>query len=249
MRIDGKTALVTGASSGIGRQIAWQLAEAGAHVIIVARDAARSAETVALRPDRIVWFDADLARSEGQDAVVAEVRRRWPDLAILVNNAGTQVNLPPTGLGDDGRLAAMRAELELNLMAPMALSLGLMPILERQVNAVCVNISSGLAVAPKRTAPGYCASKAGLRAFTRSFRYRCEDAAPSVRVIDAVMPLVDTAMTAGRGRGKISAEAAAAGVVDAIRGGRDEVWIGKARLLRPLVRLAPARAYRLMRDG
>ncbi|MEW5686715.1 MAG: SDR family NAD(P)-dependent oxidoreductase [Pseudomonadota bacterium] len=249
MRIDGKTALVTGGSAGIGRQIAWQLAAAGARVIIVARSAAGAAETCAADPDWISWLEADLAKPSGQVRVVAEVARRRSDLAILVNNAGVQVNLPPSGIGDGGVLDAMRAELELNLMAPMALSLGLMPILDRQLDAVCVNISSGLALAPKRTAPGYCASKAGLRAFTRGFRYRCEDAAPAVRVVDAIMPLVDTAMTEGRGAGKISAAAAARGVVAAIRDPRDEVWIGKAGLLRHLARIAPGRAFRLMRNG
>jgi uncharacterized oxidoreductase len=63
------------------------------------------------------------------------------------------------------------------------------------------------------------------------------------------MPLVDTDMTRGRGSGKISAKTAALAVIGGISARRDEIWVGKSRLLRTLNRLAPGVAARLLRNG
>jgi uncharacterized oxidoreductase len=129
------------------------------------------------------------------------------------------------------------------------LSAGLLPLLARQPSAAILNITSGLALAPKKSSPVYCATKAGLRSFTRALRYQCEDALPHVHVVEALPPLVDTAMTHGRGRGKISPEACAAEIVAGLKAGRREIHVGKAKLLRAVIRLSPALGYRIMRDG
>jgi uncharacterized oxidoreductase len=249
MRMEGKRALVTGGGAGIGAEIARRLAARGARVVIVSRDRVRAEAVMARAPDGMSFLSADLSRPDEQQRVIAEVADRWPDLSVLVNNAGVQINMPAAGIGDHGKMAAFRSEIEVNLTAPVALCFGLMPVLSRQPEAVIVNVSSGLAIAPKRTAPVYCASKAGLRAFSRALRYRCEDAAPTIRVIDVVMALVATGMTEGRGAGKISAGRAAQAVLDGIEDGRDEVWVGRTRLLRAIGRIAPLLAYRLLRNG
>lgn len=249
MRIEGKLALVTGGSAGIGKEIALQLAAMGAKVIIVARDLKRAEAVIARHPRSIMLLPADLSRSDEQERVVATVAERWPDLAILVNNAGIQINMPATCIGDGGRGTEFRSEIEVNLTAPMVLSFGLMPLLARQKEAAIVNISSGLAIAPKRTAPVYCASKAGLRIFSRALRYRCEDATPSIRVVDVIMAFVDTGMTRGRGAHKLSANIAARAVIEGIERERREVWVGKTRLLRIISRLSPALACRILRNA
>ncbi len=249
MQIQGKLALVTGGTAGIGQEIAWQLAEAGARVLIGGRRRDAAETTVMRHPDRIHWIEADLSTVDGQERLIAEIETRWPGLAILVNNAGMQINLPERGLGDAGLSAAMRAEIALNLTAPAILALRLMPVLARQERAAIVSISSGLALAPKKTAPVYCATKAGLSTFSRALRYRCADAAPSIHVMDVLMPLVETAMTSGRGRGKITPAAAARAVVDGLRRDRPDVPVGKVRLLAMIARLSPALARRILRDG
>ncbi len=249
MQIQGKTALVTGGSAGIGQHIARQLAAKGAKVVIVARDRDRADAFAARSSGAITVLQANLSSCTEQDRVVAEITRRWPDLAILVNNAGVQTNMSEVGIGDGGRMVEFRAEIDLNLTAPIALSFGLMPLLARQPEAAIVNISSGLAIAPKRTAPVYCASKAGLSAFSRALRYRCEDAVPGIRVVDVVMALVETGMTRGRDGAKMDPADAAQAVVEGLERGRNEVWVGKARLLGAIHRLSPRLAYRLLRNG
>lgn len=249
MRIEGQRVLVTGGTAGIGRDIALQLAARGARVIITGRNRVAAETVIAAAGGAMAFIEADLADPQGQERLVAEVMARHPDLSILVNNAGVQVNMPATGLGDAGLMAAFRAEIELNLDAPIALAFGLMPLLARQPRAAIVNMSSGLALAPKRTAPVYCATKAGLSAFSRALRYRCEDAAPHVTVHDVIMAFVDTGMTAGRGRNKMHPAEAARAVIAGLERGKPEIVVGKARLLAAISRLSPALARRILRNG
>lgn len=129
------------------------------------------------------------------------------------------------------------------------LSTGLLPHLRQLPCAAIVNITSGLALAPKRSAPVYCATKAAVRAFTRALRYQCQDAAPHIRVIDTVMALVDTDMTQGRGGSKISAAEAATAVITGMRRGADEISVGNVKLLRTIMRLSPTLGYRMVRNG
>ena len=112
-----------------------------------------------------------------------------------------------------------------------------------------VNVTSGLALAPKQSSPVYCATKAGLRSFTKALRYQAQARAPHVKVVEALPPLVDTDMTRGRGRGKISAEACAAEIVAGMEAGRETIYIGKAKILRAIQGLSPSVAERLMRHG
>ena len=249
IHIAGKTALVTGGSAGIGKAIVEQLHAAGAHVVIVVRNVEQAQTNLGPLAQHIEIIPADLAQNADQERVIAEVRLRYPDLSLLVNNAGVQVNLPPTNIDDSALIEAMRSEIALNLTAPVALSFGLLPVLAVQHEAAIVNISSGLAVAPKRTAPSYCATKAGLSTFSTTLRYRCEDSAPQIKVIDVIMDYVDTAMTrAGTGK-KMDPQEAARQVIEGIQRARSTVWIGRTRMLRVVNRLSPALAKRILRNG
>lgn len=250
MDLRGATVLVTGATRGIGRALTHRLIAEGAHVVALARDAGRLAEMELACGGQLTAARVDLSRRDEVDAAIAALPVRHPGLSAVVNNAGVQV----CGRFADGeaadRLGELRAEMALNLEAVVALCAGLLPHLAgRPGGAAILNVTSGLALAPKRSAPVYCATKAGVRAFTRALRYQCERDAPSVRICEAVLPLVDTDMARGRGRGKISADAAARRMVSGLKAGRAEIHVGKAALLPPLLRLAPGLAFRMLRDG
>ncbi|GAA2601342.1 SDR family oxidoreductase [Dactylosporangium fulvum] len=249
MNLTGRTILVTGATRGIGRELTRQLVACGAQVVAVGRDRGHLAALEAELGDHLAPWAVDLADPDAVDAFIDEVTGRHPTLSLAINNAGVQTLTD--FLGDDPQAlrSAARREVAVNLNAVIALSAGLLPHLRRQPSAAIVNITTGLALAPKRSAPVYCATKAGVRAFTRALRYQCQDSAPHVRVIDAVMALVDTDMTRGRGRDKISADQAATAVIDGVRRGSDEIDIGKVKLLRTIMRLSPALGYRIMRNG
>jgi uncharacterized oxidoreductase len=249
VRISDQTVLITGGTRGIGRALTGQLAGLGAHVVTVGRDRQRLAALNAEHGDRVTPYPLDLADPAAVDAFTRTVTARHPGLSIVINNAAVQAHADLLGDDPDTTRPVLRREIAINLDAVVAICAGLLPHLRQWPAAAIVNITTGLAVAPKRTAPVYCATKAGVRTFTRALRYQCEHSAPQIRVAEAMMPLVDTDMTRGRGSGKISAEAAASAVVDGLRRDAREIYIGKARLLPALMRITPSIGYRMLRDS
>lgn len=236
--------LVTGASSGIGRELALQLAGAGTPVIALGRRLDELRALAAHHPN-ITPLPADLADIDGLPALAARLVAEHPGLGCLINNAGVQFNRRLDDAASDAR--TLRHEVDVNLVAPMLLAQALLPQLRAQRLAWIVNVTSGLAFAPKRTAAVYSASKAGLHLFTQGLRLQLQGS--GVRVVEAVMPLVDTPMTAGRGRAKLPAAQAAAQLISGIRRGRDDIFIGQARWLPALQRWAPGvLAHILQRD-
>jgi uncharacterized oxidoreductase len=249
MNLEGRTIVITGAGRGIGRELTRQSIELGARVVAVGRDSGRLASLTAAYGDRVATWAADLGLPEDVDRLVRDLPVRHPAVSIVINNAGLQTLTDFMTDDLDALRPVLREEIAVNLDAVVALSTGLLPHLRRQPSAGIVNITTALAIAPKRSAPVYCATKAGVRAFTRALGYQCADAAPHVQVFDAVMALVDTDMTRGRGRGKLSPAAAASAVLAGLRADTAEIYVGRARLLRTLMRFHPALGYRILRDA
>ncbi|MGT2531883.1 hypothetical protein ACU4GG_36150 [Streptomyces nojiriensis] len=102
---------------------------------------------------------------------------------------------------------------------------------------------------PQALGPGLLRHEGALRTFSRALRHQCEDSAPGVRVIDAVLPLVDTDMTRGRGRGEISAARAAGAVISAVQRDEAETYTGVTRHPRTIRRLSPTLDHRVLRHG
>jgi uncharacterized oxidoreductase len=237
MQVEGKTALVTGGTDGIGLQIARQLSAKGAKAIFCGR---RDDLLIAAREEGFEAIKADLSNADGCAALSRDLGDR--SLDILINNAGMSGNFAP---GDPLDLALTDRAIFLNLNAPMHLIGSMLPGLLGRPEAAIVNVTSGLAIAPRAGGPVYCASKAGLRSFTQSLRYNLRDT--NVHVIEALPPVVDTAMTRGRvGGNKMSARECAAQIVDAIESNSQEANVGMVKLLRMVYSISPALARRVM---
>lgn len=236
MRIDGRTALVTGGSDGIGLELARQLKAKGAAVIVCGRDAGRLESA---RGEGFEAIAADLSSAAGCDALVAALGGREVD--ILVNNAGmSERSSLLTGLD----LASVDRAIFTNLNAPIHLIDALLPMLCARPEAAIVNVTSGLAIAPRGDGPIYCATKAGLRSFTQALRHQLRDS--RVTVIEALPPVVETKMTAGNTHKKMPAADCAAAIVRAIERGEEEVAIGAVKWLRRVYGVSPAFARRVM---
>lgn len=234
----GRQIVVTGVTRGVGRALAGQLLAAHAKVVGVARDPVALDALAKTFGPGFTPVLADLALD------VAPLLAELPDqIDGLINNAGVQYER--NYFEEDADTDA--DEIAINLTAPIALCAGLLPRLRQSPAPFIVNITSGLAFAPKEAAPVYCATKAGLQRFTTALRYQAETACPPMLVAEAILPLVDTGMTAGRGRGKISPMQAAEELIAGIRKGKEHVMIGKSRLLPPLLRLSPALVARMLR--
>lgn len=236
--------IVTGASSGIGRALALHLASLGVPVVALGRDAVRLQSLAAQHLPIHVW-PADLARIGEIDALAQQIVARFPDVGVIIHNAGIQHDLRMDDAGYGS--ADIQQEVDVNLVAPIALTRALLPHLQGRHQACVVNVTSALAHAPKRTAAVYSATKAGLRLFTQALRVQLRGS--SVRVVDAVMPLVDTPMTQGRGRGKLPAGQAAQALVAGLIAGRSEIHIGKARWVPALQRWAPGLLARILQNA
>ncbi len=237
-----RVVLVTGGGSGIGAALATAMARQGARLVLCGRRVESLRAAAESLPDALA-LPADIADPVDRARLVAAVSDRHGRLDVLVNNAAVQYAIDFRQEADDRRIAE---EIAIDLLAPITLARAFLPLLATGLAPTIVNLSSPLGLVPKKSAPVYCAAKAGLHAFSRSLRAQLAPA--GIRVVEVFPPLVETAMTAGRGRAKITPDAAATAILRRLARGGDEMWIGRARLLRLIDRLAPALAFRLMRD-
>lgn len=236
MDLAGKQALVTGGTDGIGLEIARQLKAKGAAVTV----AGRRAELLdRARGEGLETIAADLSTAAGCAALVTD----WGDrpLDLLVNNAGVSPPFEPTG---EPHLDGTDRAIFLNLNAPLHLMAAFRDRLAAAKGTV-VNVTSGLAIAPRAGGPVYCATKAGLRSLTLALRPTYK--ALGIHLIEALPPVVDTAMTASRpAKGKMSARDCAAEIVAAIEHDRDEANVGMVKVLRRVYSVSPAFARRVL---
>ncbi|MBP1301967.1 SDR family NAD(P)-dependent oxidoreductase [Curtobacterium sp. 1310] len=161
--LDGRRALVTGGSSGIGRAIALALADAGAHVLVAARTREAIDETVAtITADggSAAGVVADLSTREGAHALADAVG----EVDVLVNSAGINLRPPMPDL-DEGTWDATMA---VNLDAPFVLGQRLAPGMAARGYGRIIGISSQQAHRPFAASGAYGVSKAGLEALARS---------------------------------------------------------------------------------
>ena len=237
MQLQGKVALVTGGTDGIGAELVRQLRDRGVSVVTSGRNAERVAATRAAGFEVIA---ADLSAPEGVAALLAGLGECPIDL--LVNNAGVGVDHDFREAAPD--MDAADRAIFLNLNAPIRLIAALLPRLRERAEAAIVNVTSGLAIAPRAGGPVYCATKAGLRSYTQALRAQL--AGTHIHVIEALPPMVDTKMTAGRGSKKMPASECAAQIVSAIERDAAEANVGIVKLLQAVNSVSPALARRIM---
>ena len=243
MKLNGNTILITGGASGIGLALTRLLHRNGNKIIVCGRDEGRLAGLKKQLPD-VVTYPCDLADEPSLDRFADAVLANHPDLNMLINNAGVQHNFQFTEGRSHGPL--IREELDTNLFAPIRLTDRLLPLLLRRNSAAIVNITSALAFAPKKSAAVYCATKSAMRSFTQALRYQLDGS--SVAVFEIVPSLVDTRMTHGRGKGKITPDFLAGEAVDAIAMDKHDILIEKTKLLYLLYRFFPSTARRLLKN-
>jgi NAD(P)-dependent dehydrogenase (short-subunit alcohol dehydrogenase family) len=157
--LTGRTAIVTGASSGLGAATARALAEAGARVAVVARRKDRLEDLA----EEIGGFAAacDLVDQDQLDQLVPRIAESWGPPEILVNVAG---HIAAVTKAEDESLDQIRSTLDLNLLAPLRLSQQVFPHMQARQRGAIVHVSSisGLVGIPGIPQASYAASKAGL---------------------------------------------------------------------------------------
>jgi short-subunit dehydrogenase len=192
--VRGSVVVVTGASSGLGRRFALDLAARAAVVVGVARRedllATLTDEMRRLSPDSST-ITCDVSDTDAFVDALVRVTQEHGRVDVLVNNAGTGV---PRGQGDPG-LDAYRAVMATNYFAPVAGTLAVLPGMLERRRGVVVNVSSDSGRAPGPHEAAYGASKAALSAFTESLSFDTEGRGVHLHVL--YPGWVPTAMGAG----------------------------------------------------
>jgi len=234
-----QTILITGASQGIGCELAIQLAKDNV-VIGLARDSKalmQLAEQYGIQP-----LVADLGNRSALPALLHTIEANWPDLSVLINNAGIQQRIDCLQPVDAMRIDT---EIEVNLLSPLKLCCGLLPLLSRQSRSWVINITSVLAISPKQSTPFYNASKAALRSFNQVFRYQLRNT--NINVIEVMPPITATALgEQGQSAHADTPQRVAAQILQGINGNKTELAIGKARLGLWLHRWLPSLFFKMM---
>lgn len=171
----GKVALVTGASSGIGRAVASRLAADGFQVFGTSRKGA------AASPDGIEMLALDVCSDESVASCVAALLQRTGRLDVLVNNAGYLLG----GAVEEASMAEAKAQFETNFFGAFRLIKAVLPTMRAQKSGRIVNITSLAGVVPLPFWGFYNASKFALEGLTETLRYEVKSLGISVSAIEA----------------------------------------------------------------
>ena len=165
--LNGKTAIVTGASRGIGAAIAHRLCEVGANVVICSRSTETISETATTLKDKgysIHAMAADISKKEDVEALVEKTIEQFSQIDILVNNAGITRDMLLMRLKDED----WEAVLQTNLTGTMYCTRAVLRPMIRQKSGNIINISSVIGLMGNPGQASYAAAKAGIIGLTKT---------------------------------------------------------------------------------
>ena len=244
MQTNNNVILLTGGTSGIGLEMVRQFYARNNKLIVTSSNPVNLQLLQNQFPD-ISIIVCNLADNASVAQLIAKCVAEFSDINILINNAGIQNNY--NWLDEPDGYNKIENEICINFTSPMKLIYGLLPVLKTKPQSAIVNVSSGLAFSPKRSAPVYCATKAAIHNATKALRYQLENT--SINVFEIIPPLVDTAMTKGRGKRKITPKQLVDEFLINLKNDRLESNIGKIKLFRALLRLSPKLADSILKNG
>src|SRR5260221_8413392 len=195
-RVQGKVALVTGAASGIGRACALLLGKEGATVVVtdIQDDAGKDcAAKIKHAGGDAVYLRHDVANEEAWVGVITEVKNRFGRLDVLVNNAGIAIAGPITEMS----LADWRKQESINLDGVFLGVKHSLPLMRASGGGSIVNISSLAGLKGSANLAGYCATKGGVRLFSKAVALECAQLRDNIRVNSVHPGVIETPIWLG----------------------------------------------------
>ena len=246
MLVKGNTILITGGTSGIGLELALQLAALENTVIITGRDPSKLEAIWRSHPELIV-LQSDVSDPAAIAELQGRISREYPQVNILINNAGVMRKINLQDRGAD--LKDLSREIDTNLTGPVRMVKQFLPHLKAQPASAIVNVSSGLAFIPFPISPIYSATKAGLHAFTKALRVQLKNT--NIRVFELAPPSTQTPLqnafsaTDVKASMNMDVRVLAKKAIEGLRRDRLEIRPGAANLLNWLSRISPSLGLRL----
>ena len=204
--LDGRAAIVTGGSRGLGQAIAGALLDAGASVLIAAREAARvEAAAAELRPRAgagrsLLAVAADVSTREGCERIMEAAAPLLPELDVLVCNAGV---FGAIGLLEETDWDEWLQAVQVNLVGTVLMCRAVVPLLRRRGHGKIVCLSGGGATTPLPHFSAYAASKAAVVRFAETLAHELRDAHVDVNAIAPGLlrtRMLEDVLAAGPGR-------------------------------------------------
>ena len=239
-RYDGAVAVVSGASSGIGRRMALDLAGRGAAVVGLARrrellaDLERELQRTSPKSRT---QPCDVSQTDTFTAALADVEREHGRIDVLINNAAIEQPTPVEVT--DGQLDTYRHLFDTNFFGLVAGTLAALPGMLERRSGIIVNVSSDTARAPEPRESAYAASKAAVAAFSESVAHEVADWEPSAMGMSGIGPDDPLPPTRVRRTEQQVSEL----VMERMGGGRMEINAAWLPLLGPIGRSLAPRAY------
>lgn len=243
MELKNKHIVITGAASGIGLMLLQHL-ERDNQISVICRPSDGLEKLRKTYPNAAV-YQANLADIGSVESAANDLAKTAGSIDILINNAAVQYT--PRFTDSNFQYATIRREIDTNFTSVCTLTYLLLPALMAAKRAVILNVNSGLGLTPKTDSAVYCATKGAMNLFSQSLGYQLETT--TVTVSQAFLPLVDTKMTKGRGRGKITPQQAVSEILNGLKADKNVINVGKVKLLRILLRLAPRTAARILKQS
>jgi uncharacterized oxidoreductase len=239
MNLTNNTILITGGTSGFGLEFTKQLLDLDNEVIITGRNQDSLDKTKKLFP-KVHTFRSDVSDPEAIRTLYKQVITQFPNLNILINNAGEmrKINLHDTSID----LENITKEIDINLSGPIRMIQQFLPHLKKQKSAAVMNVTSGLALIPFPVSPIYGATKSGLRSYTKSLRVQLKNT--GIKIFELIAPGAKTPLNdkfAGDVDPKtlMAADKLIAAAIKGFQNDKLEIYPGAAKAIKILSRLAP----------
>ena len=240
MKLENRTILITGGTSGIGLGLARRLLANGNTVIVTGRDGAKLAAVKAALP-AVHTVESDVSDPAAIVRLYETVSTRFPALDTLFNNAGIMRNLD---MNQPRELSDVVREIEINLSGPVQMVQQFLPHLKTRPDALLVNVSSGLAFVPLSLSPVYSATKAAIHSFSQSLRIQLKGS--NVTVVELAPPGTNTPLfyrefelETKNQKGVMEVNVLVNHAIRGIEAGKLEIRPGLSNVLKLMSRIAP----------